>query len=192
MVGLLDDVNDKMTLDFKDEGDLIFLIGKSKDDINSSEYLQKIKGIEFSPPPDFDLDTEFLLQQKIAELMKLELILSAHDVSEGGLFTTLLESCFPRLHGFDVVAADYNIRKDAYWFGESQSRVVVSVSPGMVDEFKKILGNHPNEELGIVTSGSIQIDGLDWGNIHTWKERYEMAIENLLSGHDSEHALTIL
>ena len=65
MVGLLDDVNKKMTMDFKYGGDVIFLIGTSSNDINSSEYLQKLQGIEFSPAPHFDLEEEFRLQQKV-------------------------------------------------------------------------------------------------------------------------------
>jgi phosphoribosylformylglycinamidine synthase subunit PurL len=113
MVGLLDNVTEKMTLDFKEEGDLIFLVGSGSNDINSSEYLHKIHGIEYSPAPEFDLEKEFLLQQKVAELIKHKIIKSAHDVSEGGLFITLIESCFNRNTGMDVVAADFNIRKDA-------------------------------------------------------------------------------
>ena len=54
MVGLLEDMNEKMTLDFKEEGDVIYLLGKSTNDINSSEYLHKICGVEFSPAPYFE------------------------------------------------------------------------------------------------------------------------------------------
>src|SRR5579862_7310503 len=145
MVGLLDHVNQKMTLDFKETDDLIFMIGKSSDDINSSEYLHKLYDIEYSPAPHFDIEEEYSLQQKVAELIKLKLIDSAHDVSEGGLFITLAESAFANNLGFDVVASDFNIRKDAYWFGESQSRIVVSVQPEKISEFKKTLGDHPYE-----------------------------------------------
>lgn len=180
MVGLLDNVNDKMTMNFKEAGDCIYLIGKSSGDINSSEYLQKIKGVEYSPVPEFDLDTEFKMQQKLAGLIREKLIVSAHDVSEGGLFITLIESCFKNNLGFDVVAADANIRKDGYWFGEAQSRVVVSVKKEKVDAFKKALGDQPFEELGFVTTGDVDVDGQEWGNINTWKLSYNTAIERLL------------
>ena len=126
MVGVLDNVNDKMTMDFKKAGDVIYLIGQSRNDINSSEYLHKIHGIEFSPTPYFDINEEFSLQQTISALIKNKQILSAHDVSEGGLFITLIESTFNRDLGFKVNTANTSIRKDAYWFGEAQSRVVVS------------------------------------------------------------------
>ena len=192
MVGLLDNVKNKMTLDFKEEGDVIFLIGKSNTDINSSEYLQKVHDVEFSPAPHFDINEEFQLQQKITELIKKKVIESAHDVSEGGLFITLAESAFANNFGFDVVSADFNIRKDAYWFGESQSRVVVSVQPEKLNEFKKTLGDHPYEELGIVTDGFVEVDGMNWDNIFFWKEKYDSAIENLLAGFETENALSSL
>ncbi|HEY4334994.1 MAG TPA: phosphoribosylformylglycinamidine synthase subunit PurL, partial [Puia sp.] len=70
MVGLLDSVKDKMTLDFKEEGDLIFLLGKSNNDIASSEYLHKVRGVEFSPAPYFDLEEEARLHEKLASLIK--------------------------------------------------------------------------------------------------------------------------
>ncbi len=190
MVGLLEDIADKMTLDFKEAGDVIVLIGKSSNDINSSQYLSKICATEFSPAPQFDLEEEFALQQKIAELIKNKIIESAHDVSEGGLFVTLLESAFHRHLGFDVVAADYNIRKDAQWFGEKQSRVVVSVKASKLNELKKIIGNHPFEELGEVTSGSVEVDGMEWGQIEEWKEKYNTAIENYLSKEEAGSALS--
>ncbi len=190
MVGLLEDIADKMTLDFKEEGDVIVLIGKSTNDINSSQYLSKICGVEYSPAPNFELEEEFDLQQKVAELIKNNLIESAHDVSEGGLFVTLLESGFHRNLGFDVVAADYNIRKDAQWFGEKQSRVVVSVKAGRLSELKKALGNHSFEELGVVTTGSVEVDGMEWGAIEEWKEKYDTAIENYLSKEKAGSALS--
>ena len=192
MVGLLEDINNRMTLDFKEEGDLIFLMGTSNNDINSSQYLNKICGVEFSPAPHFQLNEEFLLQQKIAELIKSGIIESAHDVSEGGLFVTLLESGFHRNLGFDVVAAVYTIRKDAQWFGEKQSRVVVTLKAASVPAFKKIAGNHPFEELGVVTNGSVEVDGMEWGFIDEWKNKYDTAIENYLVKEEAGSALSSL
>ncbi|HRE50872.1 MAG TPA: phosphoribosylformylglycinamidine synthase subunit PurL [Flavitalea sp.] len=181
MVGLIENIENKMTLDFKKAGDLVFLLGKSKADIGSSEYLQKIAGIEYSAAPEFDLDTEYVLQQRLAALIREKLVVSAHDVSEGGLFIALAESGFSRNLGFEVAAADTGIRKDAYWFGEAQSRVVVSVSPDKKDQFIAALGDHPYEALGSVSSGRITVDGQDWGGIEEWKAQYDTAIESLLA-----------
>jgi len=194
MVGLLDSADDKMTMDFKQAGDNIYLIGKSRNDINSSEYLHKIHGVEFSPAPHFDLDEEFLLQKAVAELIKQKIVQSAHDVSEGGLFVTLVESGFNRDLGFDVTATYEEIRPDAYWFGEAQGRVVVSVSKKKSEELETLLMNLeiPAARLGTVTAGKVNINGQDWGNVNDWKEKYDNAIANLLAGHESEHALAAL
>jgi phosphoribosylformylglycinamidine synthase len=192
MVGLLESIDDRMTLHFKEEGDLIYMIGHSTADLASSEYLHKIHGVEFSPPPQFNLEAEIRLQQKVAELIGKGLVESVHDVSEGGLFACLLESAFVQPLGFDVVAADADIRKDAYWFGEAQSRIVVSVKPALVDDFKKVLGDHPYEELGFVTSSEVEVDGMNWGQIEDWKEIYDNAIDDLLAGTASDAALSVL
>lgn len=193
MVGLLDNVDQKMTMDFKKAGDQLYLVGQSYNDINSSEYLHKIHGIEFSPAPHFDLEEEYQLQRTIELLIKEQLIESAHDVSEGGLFTTLTESGFNRNLGYHI-STSKTIRKDAFLFGEAQSRVVVSVDPARVAAFEANLSaaKFPFELLGSVTEGSIQIDTEDWDTISDWKNKYDHAIGNLLAGQESEQALTAL
>ncbi len=180
MVGLIEHLDNKMTLDFKAAGDIIFLVGTSRSDINSSEYLHKIMGVEYSPAPHFDLEEEYKVQQKVAALIKQKLINSAHDCSEGGLLVALLESSFNRNLGFDVSAAYASIRKDGYWLGEAQSRVVVSVSADNLAKFKALMGNHPYEQLGTVTNGAISVNAEHWGSINDWKTKYDTAIEKLL------------
>ena len=193
MVGILDNVNDKMTMNFKNENDIIYLIGESRNDINSSEYLHKIIGEEYSPCPYFDLEEEFALQQTVAALIKENLLQSAHDVSEGGLFTALLESCFNNELGFCATTQDA-FRKDAYWFGEAQSRVVVSVNAGDEESFVNILQKKgvAFSPLGNVTAKDIILDNQNWGSIVNWKDKYDNAISNLLKGHESEEALSAL
>ena len=193
MVGLLDDPNKKMTMDFKNPGDSIYLIGKSNNDINSSEYIHKIHGVEFSPAPHFELNEEFDLQRVIEKLIKDQLILSAHDVSEGGVFVTLTESGLNRNLGYQI-NTNKNFRKDAWLFGEAQSRVIVSVAAHQVAAFEASLNasNTSFESLGKVTEGAIEIDNENWGDIKVWGKKYDQAIENLLAGHESEQALTAL
>ncbi len=194
MVGLLESAGDKMTMDFKQEDDEIYLVGTQRNDINASEYLHKVHGVEYSPAPYFNLTEEYDVQAEIKKMIHKKLINSAHDVSEGGLFITLMESCFNRNKGFSVEAAYNDIRPDAYWFGESQSRVVVSVSKENRNDFNMLLEKMEMTVtyLGTVTSGNIRINGEDWGTVNEWKDKYENAIANLLAGHESEHALTAL
>ena len=182
MVGVMDSVDDKMTMYFKNEGDFIYLIGNVKEDIGSSEYLHKIIGQEFSPAPYFNLDEEFEMQQFVASIIKNKLVQSAHDISEGGLVIALMECGFYNNLGFSVNQTDNNIRKDAYWFGEAQGRVVVSVSEKDNESFKAYIGKQALQvqPIGQVTQSQILVNGEDWGNIAGWKNKYEEAIGKLM------------
>ena len=183
MVGVLDSYEDKMTLGFKQDGDLIYLIGQSNNDINCSEYLHKICAVEYSPAPHFDLDEEFSVQQAILKLISLKLIQSAHDISEGGLFITLLESGFVAGLGFEAAQDDSSLRADAFWFGESQSRVVVSVSPSMQDAFESILPTSGIKSalLGKVKGKDVVVNGDNWGTIASWKSPYDEKIGSMMA-----------
>ena len=194
MVGLLDNVNEKMTLDFKSPGDKIYLLGLSRNDIHSSEYLHKLLGIEFSPCPYFNLEEEFALQHLVKQLIQKKIINAAHDVSEGGLAITLLESAFPKNLGFDVKQNDDAIAKDAYWFGESQSRIVVSVAAGQSKAFEEAvkLSGIKFSNLGTVTSGEIITDSEAWGNIFAWKDLYDNALSGFLQNREGEGALNMI
>ncbi len=181
MVGVMDSIDEKMTMFFKNDGDLIYLLGTSRNDINCSEYLHHILGIDKSPAPHFDLEEEYLLQETIIKLNKEKLILSAHDLAEGGLFVALVESGMQRNTGFEI-STNTDIRKDAFLFGEAQSRVVVSVAPSQKEAFEQSLGNQPFSLLGKVKSdGQLKVDQSNWGHIADWKKTYEEAIEKLLN-----------
>ena len=177
MLGVMKDKSLQMTLDFKYKGDLIFLLGTTQDEINSSEYLANIVGTLGSPAPYFNMEEEYQLQQCIKGLIKNSFINAAHDVSDGGLFTTLVEMCFPNDLGFDVVT-DSEIRKDAFLFGESQSRVVVSVVEDDEDKFLDYVAemNIPCLLLGHVTKGRCTVDEQNFGMIADYKELYDNAI----------------
>lgn len=181
MVGILEDVTQKMTLHFKNEGDHILLIGQQHNDISSSEYLHKLKGEKYSPAPYFNLEEEFSTQQFIASLIQQRKINSAHDLSEGGLAVALLESGFSGNKGFNVNPV-VEIRKDAYWFGEAQGRVIVSASPNNVDAIIAAAAKASISctLLGEVTTGKIEVNEENWGDINTWKLMYDTAIENLI------------
>ncbi|MEO6188553.1 MAG: phosphoribosylformylglycinamidine synthase subunit PurL [Ginsengibacter sp.] len=182
MVGLLEEFEYKMTLDFKNEGDIIYLLGRSKNDIGSSEYLHKICGVEFSPAPYFDLDEEGNLHEAVSRLIGKKVIVSAHDISEGGLFVTLAESGFNRNLGFNIKLETNDIRKDAFLFGEAQGRVVVTVTRENIDEFESSL-SIPYQKLGEVTSAEIIVDGVQWKDIISWKEKYQNGIGRVFNNY---------
>ena len=169
-----------MSLYFKNENEVIYLLGKNEEDLNCSEYLHKLAGVEYSPAPYFNLDEEFALHQNIKQLIADKLVTAAHDVAEGGLFISLVECGFFKKKGFNVFQQNKNIRPDAYWFGEAQGRVVVTVSPENTAAFEKAL-TIPFEKLGTVTGKEITVDGNAWGSVLSWKEKYDNAIGKYLA-----------
>ncbi len=183
MVGVLNTVEDKMTLGFKQEGDLVYLVGESRNDINSSEYLHKYVGVEYSPAPHFDLNEEHAFQQVILKLIGNKRVVSVHDISEGGLFISLLESAFVGSVGFEVAQQNKSIRADAYWFGESQSRAVVTVKKENQSAFEVSLNSIgiAFELLGSVKGQDVIIDGENWGAVEKWKTSYDEAISSIMA-----------
>ena len=112
-------------------------------------------------------------------MIKQKAIISAHDISEGGLFTTLLKSAMVRNLGFEI-ELNKDIRNDAFLFGEAQSRVVVTVKKDEVAAFEAVMKDHPYEQIGSVNSGSIMIEDEDWGNIKDWKKKYDTVLEKYM------------
>lgn len=151
---------------FKNKGNNIFVIGKSKNDINSSQYLEFYHNVPDSPLPWFDIETGVSLQKILSILNKKQLISSASPVGRGGLFFTLLRAAFPNNLGFDITT-DAEIRRDAFLFGESMGRIIVDVDPEKEDEFVDTLTENkmPFFTLGHVTRGEIRIDDQSFGFI---------------------------
>ena len=182
MLGVMDDIRQRMTMFFKKKGDKIYMLGTAKNDLGSTEYLRTIHGVNYSTVPDFDLENEFDLHKALKELIRNKWIESAHDVSDGGLFTALVESgLFLRL-GFNI-KTDPDIRKDAFLFGEAQSRVIVSVNESQHDRFLNCLNNNgfPYQLLGEVTAEKMIIDDENFGDISDWKKVYDHRLEKLMA-----------
>lgn len=177
MIGLIEDVKHVTTLGFKEKGHLIYMLGTSRDDISSSQYLVKLHGVEASPAPFFNLDEEKALQSQLNMLIRKDVIQSAHDVTEGGLFITLLESAMDNDLGFDMTTAS-EFREDAFLFGEAQSRIVITVSEDDDDDFIDLMmmNGFPFDLLGHVTKGDIRIDEQSWGEVSDFKDIYDNAL----------------
>lgn len=182
MLGIVADKKKIMTLDFKQEGDTLFLLGTARNDINSSEYLYSYCKIKNSPAPFLDLKEELHVQQLVKNLIAKGLIESAHDVSDGGLFITLLESALPNGLGFKI-ETDEDLRKDAFLFGESQSRILVSVNADKLDAFVELVADSEIDfiNLGEVASDQIIIDETNYGTVGEFKDAYDNAIGILMN-----------
>ncbi len=182
MIGILEDKKNQTTLNFKNEGDLIYVLGKQVNDIASSEYLFSYHKTKNTPAPYFNLDEELILQQAIKAVIKKRLIKSAHDISDGGLFINLLESSIHGNLGFEI-KTNASLRKDAYLFGEAQSRAVISVSSDNKAAFEMELKNSNVlfEEIGIVKGKEIIIDNAKLGTVSEYENTYNTSIESKLN-----------
>ena len=179
MLGIIEDKKHITTTSFQGKSDLIYMIGNCENDISSSEYLASYHNIKESSVPNLDLDLEFDVQQAVTELIRSGSIQSAHDISNGGLFITLLESAFTNNLGFEIVSSS-EAREDAFLFGESPSRIIVSVTETGEDAFLDILNKRktPFMLLGHVTKGRIVVDDRNFGKIQDYKIIYNQSLSN--------------
>jgi phosphoribosylformylglycinamidine synthase len=182
MLGLLENKEHAQTLSFQQPGDIIYILGTSSNDLGSSQYLYSYHGEKFSSCPEFNLDEEFEFQQNISKLLRKNSIENCHDVSDGGLFISLIESCLENELGFSI-ETNKNYRIDAFLFGEKQSRAIISVSPEESEMVESTLKKfeQPFERLGEVTDKSIVINGTDYGNILDFKNTFQESLGKLLS-----------
>ena len=181
MLGILREKNNQMSMAFRSKGSMIYLIGKSRNDIASSEYLVSWHGVEKSPVPYFNLEEEHNMQSVLRDLIRFSLVMSAHDVSEGGLFVALVECGLNDCLGFDITT-DAEIRNDAFLFGETQGRAVVTVTPTRETEFIDFMlkQNIPFSALGHVTKGEVRVDDLSFGFVCDMKKAYLGGLEKHL------------
>lgn len=182
MIGIVEDKKYQTTLNFKNDGDLIYVLGKLVNDIASSEYLYSFHKMKNTPAPYFNLDEEHALQKTIMGLIKKALVQSAHYISDGGLFITLFESGLPGDKGFKI-KSNSSFRKDSFLFGEAQSRAVISISKDNQAAFESELKNSgvPFENIGSVMGNSIVIDETNYGTISEFGILYNTSIENKLN-----------
>ncbi|RLD98456.1 MAG: phosphoribosylformylglycinamidine synthase subunit PurL [Aquificota bacterium] len=160
MVGILERVEDRVTQDFKNPGDLVALLGKNRGHLGGTEYLEHIHGKVAGKPPAVDLEYEKRLHRLLVTLAREGLISSAHDVSHGGLAVTLAECC---ISGENPVGARVelkeNFRPDALLFGEDQGRVVLSLRPQSLEKVKALSKEYgvPFQVMGTVGGDTLEI-----------------------------------
>jgi phosphoribosylformylglycinamidine synthase len=164
MVGLIEDVGKHVTQWLKKEGDILVLLGQTKEELGGSEYLKTVHGQVCGPLPQIDLDAESRLIGSLIEAAQARIMSSAHDISEGGLATAIAESCFTPKGpiGVKIKSLYGKIREDVVLFGESQSRAIVSLDKNDIHKLEKIASNHgiPIELIGIVGGDRLSIEGL--------------------------------
>jgi phosphoribosylformylglycinamidine synthase subunit PurL len=151
MVGLVEDLNHITTQSFKEAGDLIYVVGETREEFGGSELQKLTEGKIFGQTPAIDLKVELRRQMQLLEAIQKGLVASAHDIAEGGLAVALAESTF----GTKGLGAEIFVNGDCHvseLFSETQSRFLVSVKPEHREEFEKLVGEAK-------TVGAVKEDG---------------------------------
>jgi phosphoribosylformylglycinamidine synthase subunit PurL len=135
MIGVLENVEHRLTMSFKETGDVVILLGRNTEELGGSEYLKVVHGLVAGDAPAIDLDGERRLQELVLTLNERRVLHSAHDTAEGGLAVCLAECALTGddRFGVDIELAD-SLPAAALLFGEAQGRIVVSCGPGMVED----------------------------------------------------------
>jgi phosphoribosylformylglycinamidine synthase len=186
MLGLVEDLSHITTSFFKNEGDLIYVLGEDKEELGGSEYLKVIHKKVEGNSPQIDLPTEKKLQDTVLELIRMKLIKSAHDISEGGIVCALAECCIineEKKLGAEV-CIPIKSRKDFSYFSETQSRIIVSVSKNKKEEFENILhaAMHPCILSGMVGGSSLKINNDINVTVENLADLYYNTIPRIMSG----------
>ncbi len=198
MVGLIEDARKIITQGFKSEGDLIALLGETKNDLSVSEYAQTVLGltteelIESGEVPLIDLDLERRVQLTCLNLADKFLLKSAHDCSDGGLSVAIAESCFSSLNrkaiGAEIKLIEENLPLEAMLFGESPSRIVISFSAEKLNEIEAVARENgcPLAVIGKVAGADLKIKVNDSEVVsapiaeleNAWQTSFEKQLEN--------------
>lgn len=186
MIGLIEDLSHVTTSFFKNEGDLIYVLGLDKEELGGSEYLKVIHKKVEGNSPQLDLQAEKKLHDSVLELIRKKLINSSHDISEGGIVCALAECCI--INEEKKLGAEITIpiksRKDFSYFSETQSRIIVSVPDNKKNEFEKLL--HSSSQtftlLGKVSGQSLKINDYISVNVDDLADIYFNTIPRIMSG----------
>ncbi|MEO6544723.1 MAG: AIR synthase-related protein, partial [Nitrospiraceae bacterium] len=195
MVGLIESVEQTMTQWFKQDGDAIILLGKTKEDLGGSEYLKVLHHREQGSPPFLSLETEKSLHDFLLKVIREGVVQSAHDCSDGGLSVALAECCIsaPGVRRGAVVRLSLDaLRRDGLLFGESQSRVVLSVKPELADQVLRLAEDAAVPAMKIGTVGGdrfiVEVEKGQWSEgcgidltVDQLHDRWAFSIERTLN-----------
>jgi phosphoribosylformylglycinamidine synthase subunit PurL len=188
MVGLVEDLKHITTSYFKDEGDVIYLLGEDKEELGGSEYAKVIHNKVAGEPPQINLDEEKKLQDTLLNLIRRGLIKSAHDISEGGIVSAIAECCI--INQEEQIGCEVEIpiksRKDFSLFSESQSRIIISISKDkiLVLESELKLINAKFTQLGVVAGSSMKLKNLFDVSVKELSDIYYNTIPGIMLGEE--------
>jgi phosphoribosylformylglycinamidine synthase len=186
-VGVLDDFSKSASVAFKNDGDVILLIGETKGWLGQSLYLRDICGREEGAPPPVDLDVEKKHGTAIRDLIAKGQVNASHDLSDGGLLIALAEMSMASGLGAKLEAAALP-SAHAFWFGEDQARYVVTAKAAEVEAVMASLRaqNIPVRKLGAVSGNAIAIAGETPVAVEDLNRRFESWLPDYMAGSEAD------
>ncbi|MDR1204580.1 MAG: hypothetical protein LBL26_03740 [Peptococcaceae bacterium] len=186
MLGVLENPDHAVRCGFRQEGDVVILLGQNKDELGASIYLSVIHGLEAGRPPELDLRLEKSVQDVTLELIQAGLAVSAHDCAEGGLAVALAESCVTGNIGVEITLTEA-MRPSVFLFGETQSRIIISTKKEWAERTLSYLAKAriPYQVVGVVGGNKLRITGNDYHLILSLlelEEKYRRHIECVMNG----------
>ena len=175
-VGLIKDYQNMVTMNLKEADNILLVIGKTEGHLDQSLFARDILNEKNGPPPEINLFNEKNNGETILKLIDKKYIQSAHDVSLGGIITTLSKMCIKGKKGATLKKSNYLINQFEYLFGEDQGRYIVEISKDDLESATKILQENSVhfDELGSVNDDSLIID-----------DKTKVSIDDLIKSHTS-------
>jgi len=180
-VGLIKDYKKMISMDFKKEGNLVLILGKTEGHLDQSLFAKEILSEKKGPPPSINLFNEKNIGETVLKLIDQNLIDSCHDVSLGGILIAISKMCIKGKKGIKINPIKGLVNKFEYFFGEDQGRYVIELSKKNLDKVKKILENNSVhfDEIGVIDNFEIvfdnkinlHVDDLEKEN-KTWLKKY--------------------
>ena len=173
-VGLISDYQQMLTMDFKTEGNLVYVIGKTDGHLDQSIFARELLNEKKGPPPTVNLFNEKNIGETVLDLSRKNLIVSCHDVSLGGILTAVSKMCIKAKKGIKINSLKGLTNKYEYFFGEDQARYIVEIPKASLKKVNDILNKYSVhfDELGTVNGQSIE-----------YKDDINLPIEELADAH---------
>ena len=180
-VGILKNINNMMTLNFKNTENIIAVVGETSGHLSQSALIYDVIGNKEGPPPQINLKEEKKNGLFVGELIKNKLVAAVHDVSHGGIIVTVAEMCMASNIGAKIKVSGSNIDKIKYLFSEDQARYLIEINKKNLEKIKKIantkkikidiIGNTQKEIFEVENDLKISVKELKTKN-ESWFKNY--------------------
>ena len=180
-VGLIKDYEKMISMDFKKEGNIVYVVGKTEGHLDQSVFAKELLNEKKGAPPSVNLFNEKNIGETLLKLIDLNLVVSCHDVSLGGILIAVSKMCIKGNKGIKINPLKGLINKFEYFFGEDQARYIIEINSTNIKKVSEILNNNSVhfDDLGVVDKNILSFENdiklpiEELSNAHTyWLKRY--------------------